>query len=189
MQRCEGERLMNAEGPTGLEREHTAVHEAGHAVLESVMGLGLRSVTIVPDFDDMSAGHALHSGESPEQGSDAEALLMYAEEAFWLRHAVALYAGAEAVRQIRPQDGADGGGESDRTSAAVALNKITDDTESLDLYFALAKRRCTLLVEFYRSEIEALAAALLARHTLSGTDVRKIVTASMRERHIFPRTW
>ena len=68
-------------------------------------------------------------------------------------------------------------------------NRISDDPDSLDLYFALAKRRCKLLVEHYRPEIEAVAAALLSRDTLSETDVREIVAASTLARRAGLRSW
>lgn len=167
---------------TEHDREHTAVHEAAHAVLQIVMGIGLKSVTIVPDLEAMEAGHALHCGESPEEGSDAEALLIYAEDAFWLRHAIAYYAGAEAVRQIRPQDDAETGAEHDNRWAAIAIGKITADPQSSDLYFALARRRCTVLVEHYRPEIEAVAAALLSRNTLSAEEVQQTSAATLTAR-------
>ena len=173
---------MTADDPVVPDAEHTAVHEAGHAVLQLVMGIGLRSVTIVPDFDEMTAGHALHYGESPDEGSDAEALLTSAEDAYYLRHTIAYYAGAEAVRQIRPQDDADACAGSDNRNAEDAVGRITDDAESLDLYFALAKRRCKLMVEHYRPEIQAVAVALLSRNTLLREDVRQIVMTSLKAR-------
>jgi ATP-dependent Zn protease len=168
--------------PVVPDREHTAVHEAGHAVLQFVTGIGLKSVTIVPDFDEMTSGHALHYGESPDEGSDAKALLTYAEDAYYLRHAVGYYAGAEAIRQIRPQDEAEAGADSDMREAEDAVGRITDDPESFDLYVALAKRRCTLLVDHYRPEIEAVATTLLDRSTMSGEEVRQVVMASLTAR-------
>jgi hypothetical protein len=50
------------------------------------------------------------------------------------------------------------------------------------LYFKLAKRRCVLLMENYRPEIEAVAASLLSAGTLSGETVRAMVFASLDAR-------
>jgi ATP-dependent Zn protease len=180
---------MKAEDHIESEREHTAVHEAGHAVLQLVTGIGVRSVTIVPNFTEMTAGHALHGGEWPDEGSDAEQLRLFAEDAFWLRHAISRYAGAEAVRKIRPGDSADEGAEDDLRWAANALERVTSDDESLDLYARLAKRRCTLLVEHYCPEIERVAAALLERDTLDEDDVRAIVSESTLTRQAGLLSW
>lgn len=171
------------------ERKHTAIHEAGHAVLQVMLGIGNKGVSIVPNYADMESGHALHGGGWPEKGSDADNLLIYAEDAFWLRHAIAMYAGKESVRQFRPQDDSETGAESDRKWALDALSRITDDPVSLDLWMTLAKRRCELLVEHYRLVIETVAFALLDRCTLSGDEVSCIVKESMRANCITARTW
>jgi len=63
-----------------------------------------------------------------------------------------------------------------------AINKITDDPASIRLLFALARRRCTVLVAHYRPEVEAVAAALLRTPTLIGEDVGQIVRASLQTR-------
>ena len=63
-------------------REHTAVHEAGHAVLQVVLGIGHQGGIIVPNYTKMEAGHSLDGGEYAEEGSDADMLRTYAEDAF-----------------------------------------------------------------------------------------------------------
>lgn len=168
---------------TKAKHEHTAVHEAGHAVLQVVLGIGHEGVTIVPNHAKMEAGHSLHGGEYAEKDSRADMLRTYAEDAFWLRHAIACYAGAEAVRQLRPQDDAEGGAESDTRWAEDAVNRITEDPMSLELWFALGRRRCALLVEYYRPEIKAVAAVLMNRRTLSADEVQKLVDKSLLARH------
>jgi hypothetical protein len=166
----------------------TAIHEAGHAALYIALNLGLKSVTIIRDSD--SAGSAIHGGEwgQPGQGpgekDDATAgLRKAAEEAFWLRHAIAWYAGAEAVRQLMPKYPAPAAGAgNDEYNAVQALNEITRDDESIDLLFKLAKRRCTVLVEHYRPEIKAIARALAVKKTLSGDVARATFFDSLNKR-------
>jgi ATP-dependent Zn protease len=171
---------------TATDREATAIHEAGHAVLLIALNLGLKSVTIVPDLDAMEAGSATHGGEwgNPardfgEEEDDTAQLRSAAEDAFFLRHAIACYAGAEAVRQLRPDRDAGPGADSDFQDAVDYINQIADDPDSIDLYFKLAKRRCTVLVEHYAPEIEALAAALLARETLTGDEAVEVFRESL----------
>jgi hypothetical protein len=38
---------------------HLRIHEAGHAVIGRVLALKCYGVSVVPDFDDESAGHAI----------------------------------------------------------------------------------------------------------------------------------
>src|SRR4051812_13699357 len=39
--------------------QHTAIHEAGHAVIARVLTLACGGATIVPNFDDGAAGHSI----------------------------------------------------------------------------------------------------------------------------------
>jgi hypothetical protein len=163
-------------------RDVTAVHEAGHGVIQVVLGLGPLGITIAPAEVEREACPARQGGEFDDHDSDAEMLRAYAEEAFWLRHAMALYAGAEAVRQLRPLAAGSLGAESDARVAVEAIHKITDDPASCELLFALAMRRCETLVDHYRPEIEAVAAALLERGSLVGSEVERLIRASLDAR-------
>jgi len=178
------------------DREATAIHEAGHAVMHIVLTLGLKTVTVVPDFVEMSAGAATHGGEwgqaaedFDESDDDTAILRSAAEDAFWLRHAIACYAGAEAVRQLRPDRDANAGAESDFDAATDAINQITDDADSIALYFALAKRRCVLLVKHYAPAIEALATTLLKKSSLSGDEAQDVFRKALRTKGISLWTW
>jgi hypothetical protein len=171
------------------DRNVTAIHEAGHAVLQVMLGLGPLRVAIVPDEAELEACPARRGGEFSDHGSDAEMLRAYAEEAFWLRHAMALYAGAEAVRQLRPLVDGTCGAESDARVAVEAINRITDDPASCELLVALARRRCEILVDHYRPEIEAVAAALLDRDLLVGSEVDRLIRASLDARQPARLAW
>lgn len=159
---------------------HTAHHEAGHAVLQFCLKLGVEQATIVPDYEEGTGGASWHGGEFPTD-VDAEQLRMFAEEAFFLRHAIANYAGAEACRRAGYTDwrlGAD----SDYRNAMDMVNRITHDAESIRHLDAIARRRAVVLVEYYWPEIEAVATALLESKTLTGEDVSRIVPASLLAR-------
>lgn len=174
---------------TPTEIESTAVHEAGHAVLHIALGLGLKHVTIVPNYEEETAGASTHGGEFGGE-EDEDTLRLFAEDAFWLRHAMACYAGAEAVRQLRPNHPEpEAGAADDFHNAAIAINKITMDEASIDLYFKLAERRCTVLVEHYAPEIEALAAELVVRETLTGEEAREVFRKSLSARRAGLMNW
>jgi ATP-dependent Zn protease len=159
----------------------TAYHEAGHAVLHVYLALGCEQVTIIPNYENGEAGFAKHQGEFPKD-EDAESLRLYAEDAFWLRHAIAMYAGAEASRRAGKEDWR-AGADNDYYNAEDAINQITDDEESIRCLYNLAMRRAVVLVEHYWPEIEALATALLKSRTLTGNEVRCIVNDSLMARH------
>jgi ATP-dependent Zn protease len=163
-----------------METLRTAYHEAGHAVLHYALRLDCKEVTVVPDYEAMAAGTATHGGEYPES-ENAENLKLYAEEAFWLRHAVALEAGAEAVRRAGFPDPEDGAGD-DQYQLTDVVYKITNDDESVDLLYKLAHRRAVLLVEHYWPEIAAVAKTLQGAGTLSGEEIGKIFEESLTAR-------
>jgi hypothetical protein len=168
----------------------TAIHEAGHAVLQTALGIGCKSVSIEPDHDEGTAGHVVHGGawgkqaETPgEHDDDVASLRIFAEDAFLLRHAIADYAGAEAVRRAAPRrKDWKRGAESDYREAAFRLNEITEDAKSIDLLFKYAQRRCTLLVKHYWPEIQAVADALLKSRTLPAEQVLDIIRQSVDKR-------
>ena len=158
------------------EREYSdaehALHEAGHAVLQAMLGIGCKRVTIVPD--DECAGASFHGGEYGHDVTDHEdedddvcRLRRYAEDSFWLRHAIAAYGGAEALRRSGISN-YEAGAEQDLQDAADAINRLASDPESIDALFIIARRRCLALVKHYWPEIERVATALLQSRSLTG---------------------
>jgi hypothetical protein len=168
----------------------TAIHEAGHcALLFALFGVeGCRGATILPNYKAGTSGHAVNPGmgraaQSLGEEDDYPAKLhTLAPEAFCLRRAIMYFAGAEAVRQLTRARNPDAGANDDTLNAASDLETLTTDGETFDLLEALARRRCVLLVEHYRPEIEAIAKALLAKRTLNGRAIHKIFTASLTKR-------
>jgi hypothetical protein len=173
-----------------MTEEKTAYHEAGHAVLHIFLTLGLKRVTIVPNHAEGEAGATWHGGKypNPDTDEDADMLAIVAPEAFWLRHATAAYAGAEACRRAGVEDWR-AGADDDYRVAVDAINRITDDEASIDCLYELAQRRVVLLVEHYWPEIEAIARALLERKNLSGEEARRIAVDSLNERRGALWTW
>lgn len=164
----------------------TALHEAGHAVLHVILGIGCKSVTIVPDGE--FAGAILHRGEHGHHDDKVENLLECAEDSFWLRHAVASYAGAEALHRSGISN-YQVGAEQDMRDVTDAIEQITSDAETIDALYIVAKRRCLALVEHYWPEIDRVAKALVDSRTLTGEQVGTIVRQSMSERNAAVVTW
>jgi hypothetical protein len=174
---------MSSSNGIQSELERTAIREASHAVLQVALGIGCRQTTIVADSEAGSAGSAEHAGEwgGGDCDEDVENLRFLAEDAFWLRHAMACYARAEAPRQYGLQDAGERAKRGKR-DAKDAINRITDDAQSIDLLYAYAARRTLLLIEHYRPEISAIANALLVKETLPGDEVLEIFAASLEQR-------
>jgi hypothetical protein len=172
------------------EDTRTAFHEAGHAVLMHALGIGCTTVTIVPDYDEMTAGSASHGGEfgkrarhPGEEDDDVATLRFAAEDAFLLRHAIAYYAGAEAERRHNPRlKDWKAMAEEDERKAAYRVSEISMDDECIDLLLKYARRRCVLLVENYWPEITAVAQLLLEQRTLTGEQVKEAFRASLNGR-------
>lgn len=161
---------------TNDERTRTAHHEAGHAVLYTVLKLGCEKTSIEPDEDD-ELGHTWHAAEGGE-------LFGFANDAHYLRHAIACYAGYEASRRWTPGlKGLRRSANGDYQIAAGHLKKVaSDDDESLRLLTQYAKRRSSVLVDHYWPEITAVAEQLIELGTLTGDQVESLFDASLRSR-------
>jgi len=168
-----------AENRAPAEAHRTAIHEAGHAALLVGLGIGCSLVSIVPYLSKGWDGFCVPAGPTA-----AELNVMVARDAYCLQRAMVSYAGAEAVRQLIPTDpNPDAGASTDeRHAAEFIIDGIDPDTESPDLFFALAKRRCALLVAHHQPEIRALARALEASWVLSGKRTHKVFMESLVKR-------
>ena len=134
------------------QRRATAYHEAGHAVVRWCYGLEFRLVTIRPDLVDGSLGHVAHAPDEPVDG-----------------YAVSLAAGQVAEIKFRrrlPRWGSEGDDE-DIIEIALARGMAPDTAAAWGRYCILMSRD---LVNQYWREIQAVAAALLERETLSYQD-------------------
>ena len=168
-----------AENRAPAEAHRTAIHEAGHAALLVALGIGCSLVSIVPYLSKGWDGFCVPAGPTA-----AELNVMVARDAYYLQRAMVSYAGAEAVRQLIPTDpNPDAGASTDeRHAAEFIIDGIDPDTESPELFFALAKRRCALLVAHYQPEILALARALEENRMLSGKYTRRVFMKSLAKR-------
>lgn len=168
-----------AENRAPAEAHKTAIHEAGHAALLVALGFGCSLVSIVPYLSKGWDGFCVPAGPTA-----AELNVMVARDACYLRQAMVFYAGAEAVRQLIPTDPDPdaGAGADERYAAKFIIDDIDPDMESPDLFFALARRRCALLVAHYQPEILALARALEEKRVLSGKYTRKVFMKSLAKR-------
>jgi hypothetical protein len=150
-----GRSVEAAKTRSPAETRTIAVHEAGHAALQIALDLDCKIVSIisVPQFGAGVVGFSIDGGLEPkslgEQDDATDELHMGARKAFYLRHAMAYYAGAEAVRQLIPTNpNPDAGGSGDmRRASKLIIDHIGGGTPTPVLNVGIAGNQ--------RSEIRA----------------------------------
>lgn len=156
-----------------------AYHEAGHAVMAYEQRLRIREVSILPEAT--SAGHvdriAAIIGERPDIGRVTDRVRMKVE-----RDVLVALAGATAQRIRNPRSVRAWHGESDRAVAEGLLAHISPDFEELVAYLNLLDIRARVQLEHFLTwpAVEALAAALLERKVLTGTEARRVIRDAKR---------
>lgn len=150
--------------PTDAERL-TAFHEAGHAVMAELCGRVLTEVEIVGDREHSGMVHSLAFPSRAAEGDDPEEIEC---------HLKIILAGMVAEAMVSGRQGWDeGSGDLD---AAVGIGmRLVDDCE--DVLPLLSDIRDDLERELRHrwGALEALAAELLVRKALTGTEVRNLL--------------
>ena len=150
-------------------RERAAIHEAGHTVASVVLGLGLKSVSIVPD--GVSLGRTLPLDEGPREG----------EAGFdeWLEACVVrALAGYEAERRVSTPEEfgvvrVDNGDWDLASDFVFSLAGQSEDRQWILLNRCLADARVLLVRNW--NNVESVADGLLSRGTLSESEVSTIL--------------
>lgn len=187
--------IVASESPTSLptdrkqrphrrtrERERTAYHEAGHAVMAHELGVKVTWVSIVEDQDTLG-----RMGRRWERWMhEIDYNVTPYREAKVQRHIMVCYAGAAATK-IQFNYGAWRGTGADTTRAvdlACCVTGKTEETEALLRWLWI--RTCDQLARpLLWAEVEATAAALLAHHELTDQEFcdlcASVVQAKLRD--------
>lgn len=145
-----------------VDREHTAYHEAGHAVIALRLGYEVRKVTIKPRQGVLGKAY-IRNRTSPDDiridlaGALAEALVNPNDE------------------QIQLGSHSDWRNARRSTSEFVALGFIGDQEEGILIHELLQETRA--LVRRDAKVIARVAEALLHHETLTGEDIKLIMEA------------
>ena len=136
---------------------HTAIHEAGHAAADLILGHGCLVVSIVRNKDDATLGHA-----SPLDGD------VFTSEGME-KLVISIYAGAEAMRAVVPTgelwaERIRNGSRGDDAAAAEYLRHCRYSADEL-------RNQSAQLVREHWALIELLARELLKYRVLSGEEV------------------
>lgn len=136
------------------QRESTAYHEAGHAVVAYRLGLVVDSTTIRPDPAKETLGVSLSEGPWMNGSTDDDQITV-------------LYAGLAAERLVEPGAQVEDGAFGDYEQAAVL--------HGLESRPAHLEERAATVVAEHRAAIEAVAQALLEHETLPGDEAAVVV--------------
>ena len=160
--------------------EHTAFHEAGHAVASVVLSGKVGRVTIVEDSRQDSLGSTCTTS-SLELARNIEGLKT-SRSAAWIlgtqiQRMVFALAGETAARRASGRKDKVGSDDDYGHVADYALGIALDKVEANAL-IAWLERRTDLLIKTHWKPIKALAAALLRQKTLTGKQAREIVLST-----------
>ncbi len=153
---------------TKTDLKATAYHEAGHAVIGRVLGLSAGRVTIRPDYKTDTAGVAVGTtptafcAKNPERDE-------YAVVRAWI---MTTMAGAETEAALLGRV-ALGDGD-DRLQIGLMMEEYISDAD-WDTVETCLRRMTRTLIWQHEALIERVAKALLAKTSLSGKMVDKLV--------------
>lgn len=150
-----------------MQRQCTAYHEAGHAVVAHHLGVEIGHVTIVPDH--FSRGYCTHGDLfcAPGLGSDRANL----ERAIQICLAGPLAQTRFHRRSYRRQHGRQD------YDCATGLARYLAGSAGEREFLRYQERRTKAFVDHFWNEIDCVAWALLERDELSGTEVKNIIEA------------
>jgi hypothetical protein len=150
------------------EREITAYHEAGHAVVGWSYGRLPIFVTIVPDGTGV-VGRTQFEEEIPRRHLDeSESKKLYTEA-----RVLGELAGSIAVGIKMPERARDVSDEFDAKIAKQLVEELVS-WEDYEIYLANAQQKASELVKRYWCAVEAVAQALLNHGTLNRVELLSI---------------
>jgi hypothetical protein len=169
------------------ELRHTAVHEAGHAVVGRVLGLLCGPATIVPNEEETAGVAIVHDPwmtashwdqklyEHVMSGGDGPAPKSRAYRSFFRAAILARMAGAEAENVILGQC-AGGDGDDEYWIAMVVDSGDAEFSEAeWERSEPRMRRQVGCLIRRHRDKIENVATALLERCTLSAAEIDAVL--------------
>jgi hypothetical protein len=163
-----------------------AIHEAGDAVAAVLHDIPFKLATIVPGRVDSHGrpyeGHVLLK-HPPKKYSDPETKDTPAALDFWHRRLIVTLAGPAAHKKLHPYAHWLGYASADIGEADHVTRDIHQcDRPVIHAHYKYIEALATACIENNWTEVEAVAAALIERGTLSDREVRvAMLPASLRE--------
>jgi ATP-dependent Zn protease len=145
---------------------HTAIHEAGHAVIGRVLTLVCGDTTIMPDHKDGAAGHTIIAEPYEcEREWRKRGKIRDKDNAVFHGRIMAYMAGVEA--ELILLGSTKGGDDDDRRQIELMAEELDHDPADWGRWEIRLRRQTRRLIRRHRDRIERVADALLAKRKLS----------------------
>jgi ATP-dependent Zn protease len=154
-----------------MSKRQTAYHEAGHACVGIDLGFTLVSLTICPDVEHKTRGHARWRAD-PRWFDPSCADLRSRD---WMeKRVMVLFSGLEAVTRLTGRRSREPAGNDIGEIIARSLHLYRPPVLAHWMRFMLARATAWMAIDHNWRKVEAVAGELLARETLPGERVRRI---------------
>src|SRR5215472_13123615 len=168
-------RSKAARRPSKAQRIKTAYHEAGHAVINRVLTLTCGPTTIKPDYEKQEWGHSISIALEHEWERCGK---YRGPNAVWHAQIISRMAGAEAERELLDTESE--GDHDDRLQIACVVSEFVPEDYFWDKLEPRLRAMTRMLVRRHKASIKRVAEALLAKTTLSGAQLDKLVGGGRR---------
>jgi ATP-dependent Zn protease len=162
------------------DRRHTAIHEAGHAVIGRVMTLVCGGTTIVPNYKDGTAGRTIIA--EPHECVDEwrkRGKVRVKENAIFHGRIMAYMAGVEA--EVILLGSTKGGDRDDRRQIELMVEELDHDPADWGRWEVRLRCQARRLIRRHRDIIELVADELLVNEKLSAKQVDKLTGRSVND--------
>jgi hypothetical protein len=159
-------------------REVTAYHEASHVVAALHLGFKVGSASILPDED--SRGHVRRWRFLRDPNTLLLQKTRDRQELKLQHNLVVALAGTEGQRLFSPRSVRKVHGSWDHDNAVRLLFDFGWDNRAIDLFLPFARYQAVNLLEGHWWMVQAVAAALMEKETLSRVEIGKAVQAALQ---------
>jgi hypothetical protein len=149
----------------------TAFHEAGHAVMAELCGRRVTEVEIVGDSEHTGSVHSLAFPPDPGEGSTSDAEIEDIE-----RQLKIILAGTVAEAMVTGREEWDEASEDLDVAVRLAM-RLVDDCEDVLPLLADIKAGVESKLRARWPAVETVAEVLIARKSLTGTEIRKLLAS------------
>jgi ATP-dependent Zn protease len=154
-----------------------AYHEAGHAVVAWHLGVAVKSVSIVSneDFLERRRHGSVNQRKYPEPSGSLRSVARMQEQV------MIFLAGLIAQSMFSPGSGRSSQAPADRDEAGDIASHLTSSDEEREALIGWLESRTRGILRLHSDLVESLTKELLAKGSLQGVEVERLLRESSRE--------